>query len=235
MTDTKRTKAAGKPKRQRPKTARTTAELTPLEERFVHEYFLDPASATAAYQRAGYKGKGDAARAAASRLLKRARVKAAIGVLREKEARRFDVSRERVLEQYARLAFSDIRRFHTPDGAFRSIVDLSEADAAAIEQVEIDEEYEDVDPKVELEPQPHGGGLKRAHAQRAATGRAVKLKLTSKRAALDSIVKLMGWAKEDKPPLGSEENPIRMIIEDLQGRKSAFAPVADISDDEDDD
>lgn len=51
--------------------------LTPKQERFVAEYLLD-LNATAAYKRAGYVGKGNAAEAAASRLLSNAKVAAVV-------------------------------------------------------------------------------------------------------------------------------------------------------------
>ena len=51
--------------------------LTPKQARFVAEYLID-LNATAAYKRAGYDAKGNAAEAGASRLLSNAKVAQAI-------------------------------------------------------------------------------------------------------------------------------------------------------------
>lgn len=48
------------------------------QQRFVEEYIKDPQNLAAAYKRAGYKASGHSAEANASRLLKKAEVKAAI-------------------------------------------------------------------------------------------------------------------------------------------------------------
>lgn len=51
--------------------------LTPKQQRFVAEYLID-LNATAAYKRAGYKGKGNAAESSASEILSNPKVSAAV-------------------------------------------------------------------------------------------------------------------------------------------------------------
>lgn len=233
MTDKKKSKPATRVKRGRPRSNAATETLSPQQERFVHEYLSDPEhNATAAARRAGYKAEGQALRVQASRLLKQPAIQRAIADVRAADARRFAVTRERVLEEYAKLAFSDPRRFFNDDGTLKHPTELDDATAAALHMFEVEEEYEDTPADVELEGQPHGGALKRAHAKRLAVGRTAKIKWADKKAALDSIVRLMGWAKEPQQP-GTPENPITVIVQQMQGRKAALIPVE--HDEEDDD
>jgi phage terminase small subunit len=217
----------------RPKNA-DTQRLSIMQERFVHEYLATtPHNATAAYARAGYQATGQAARTAAARLLKQPAIQAAIATLREKDAAKFEITRERVLEEYAKLAFVDPRKFFGEDGTLKHPTELDDGTAAALVQFEIEEEFIGDEPDTELEAQPHGGGLKRQHAKTLAIGRTAKIKWSGKKEALDSIVNLMGWKKEPAP-LGTPENPLTMIVQDLQGRRSALTPLSAPLDDDDD-
>lgn len=234
MTDRKKPKKASRSQGRKPKNA-ATLRLSMQQERFVHEYLAEtPPNATAAYARAGYKANGQAARVAASRLLKQPAVQAAIAAVRENDAAKFEVTRERVLQEYAKLAFVDPRNFFDEDGGLKHPKDMDAATAAALSQFEIEEEYADIGPHVELEGQPHGGSLKRARGRRIEIGRTAKIKWGDKKAALDSITNLMGWKKEEKAPLGTAENPLTMIVQDMQNRRSALTPSID-PDDRDDD
>ncbi len=211
-----------------------TAHLTMLQERFVQEYLADPElNATAAYARAGYTATGQAARTAASRLLKNPAVKAAIDAVRAASAAKFEITRERVMQEYAALAFTDPRRFFRDDGTLKHPTELDDATAAALKEFEVEEEYEDI-PEREDEAQPHGGKLKRTRKHRTAVGQTAKVKWADKKGALDSIVRLMGWLKEEAPPGSTPENPIHMIVQGMQHRKSALTPNANPDDLEDD-
>lgn len=211
-----------------------TADLSMRRERFIQEYLADPEhNATAAYMRAGYTGTGQAARTAAARLLRHPEVKAAIAAERERVARKFEVTRERVLAEYAKLAFLDPRKFFREDGTLKHPTELDDGTAAGLHQFEIEEEYGEETPAVEMEGQPHGGALKRQHAKTLAIGRTAKIKWSDKKAALDSIVKMMGYAK-DESALGTAENPLTMIVRDMNGRQSALVPAAQFVDDGDD-
>lgn len=202
------------------------------QERFVHEYLAEtPHNATAAYKRAGYRAEGQAARTSAARLLKQPAIVAAIAALRAKAASKFEVTRERVLEEYAKLAFYDQRKFFHEDGSLRHPTELDDFTAAALTHIEVEEEFIHDDPDQELEGQPHGGALKRQKGKLLGVGRTAKIKFSDKKAALDSIVKMMGYAKE-QDPLGSIQNPLNMIVQDMQGRRSALIPVATDTDDD---
>jgi phage terminase small subunit len=70
--------------------------LNERQYRFVHEYLKD-LNAADAYRRAGYKAKGEVARANASRLLTNANVQAALVRVREEIAERTQVTKELVM------------------------------------------------------------------------------------------------------------------------------------------
>ena len=80
--------------------------MTPRQERFVEEYLVD-LNATQAAIRAGYSARS--ARGNAYGLLKRPEVKAAVARGRARLARSSQVTAERVIQEYATLAFSDLR------------------------------------------------------------------------------------------------------------------------------
>lgn len=70
--------------------------LTPKQERFVAEYLID-LNATAAYKRAGYKGKGRSAENAASQLLGNVGVAAAIKEAKDKRSEGLGIDAKYVL------------------------------------------------------------------------------------------------------------------------------------------
>jgi phage terminase small subunit len=212
---------AGAPKR---KPGTDVAGMNDKMQAFVDAYLADPHSnAAAAYRQAGYRCSESAARTAASRLLRHPAVIKAIDAARAKVARNLNITRERVAEEYAKIAFFNLQDCYDEDGALKNIADMDRDVVAAIAGIEVDEEYDDLPPDEELEGQPHGGALKRRSANRIAIGRTSKIKVSDKRAALDSIVKLFGWSKE----LGTPENPISMLLHDVGQRQAGLMPVAD--------
>src|SRR5688572_17741461 len=103
-------------------------DLTLKQKRFAAEYCLD-LNATAAYRRAGYNARGNAAEACASRLLSNAKVQQAIQEKEQIAAKRLEVNTENVLRATSALAFSDIRKLFNADGSPRSIQELDDATA----------------------------------------------------------------------------------------------------------
>ena len=84
--------------------------MTPRQQFFVVEYLID-LNGTAAALRAGYAP--NCARAHSWHLLRRPDIAAAIRSEMEARALRTGVTRERVLAEYARLAFADLRALAT--------------------------------------------------------------------------------------------------------------------------
>ena len=71
-------------------------ELAPKQQRFVEEYLVD-LNATAAYKRAGYVAKGNAAEVSASQLLRNPKVADAIHIMKSQRASRTEVTADWML------------------------------------------------------------------------------------------------------------------------------------------
>lgn len=112
--------------------------LSPIRQRFVDEYLIDLQPGQA-YLRAGYRCKpGKVASNNAFRLLEMAGIQAAIAEKRQAYQERLDISAERVLLEYARLAFFDLRKAAKWDKDGLTVFDSETLDtdtAAAIAEV----------------------------------------------------------------------------------------------------
>ena len=108
--------------------------MTPKHERFVAEYLIDLNGKQAAI-RTGYSPK--TAEVQASRLLRVAKVKAAVEAGKQARAVRAGITAERVLEEMRRLAFSDLRTLFDEDGNLRPVHTLTAEQAAAISSLEV--------------------------------------------------------------------------------------------------
>lgn len=155
--------------------------LTPKQQRFVEEYLLD-LNATQAAIRAGYSKK--TADQQASRLLANVKVAKAIAQRRQKLTQKLEITQERVLREYAKLAFSDIRQVAKwgesvavkGESSSQVIVrnalaliasaELSEDTAAAVEEV-------------------------------SETRQGLKIKMHDKKGALDSLARHLGLFEKD--------------------------------------
>lgn len=110
--------------------------LQEAQERFADEYLID-FNATEAYRRAGYKAKGQAAAAAASRLLTDEKVQAYLAGKKQALLKRTDTDQEATLRRLAHLALGDRRRLFNSDGSLKAMHELSEEDASMIAGIEI--------------------------------------------------------------------------------------------------
>lgn len=105
-----------------------TKPLTPKQEAFIAEYLID-LNATAAYKRAGYVAKGNAAEVNAARLLRHAQVSAAVQAAMDKRADDLEISAKYVLDSIKRVAeaaesegkFSDALRGYELLGKHRKL------------------------------------------------------------------------------------------------------------------
>ncbi|MEL6845035.1 MAG: terminase small subunit, partial [Bacteroidota bacterium] len=84
-----------------------TDGLTPKQAKFVEEYLVD-LNATQAAIRAGYAESG--ARTEGSRLLANADIIDAINARREAIAKTTSITPERIMREYGRIGFADIRK-----------------------------------------------------------------------------------------------------------------------------
>ncbi|MBN9402233.1 MAG: terminase small subunit [Burkholderiales bacterium] len=192
--------------------------------RFVDEYLVDM-NATQAAIRAGYSAK--TAYAQGQRLLKKAEVQAAISAGMAARSQRTKITQDMVLEELAKLAFSDPRAFFREDGTLKHPQELDDRSAAALAQFEVREEFEREDPDEAAEAQPHGGELRRQYGRKRLAGYTTKVKWADKRAALVDIGKHLGMFIDRKEiRMGELE---RASDEDLARRIAAAAQqVADI-------
>lgn len=109
--------------------------LTDRQQRFVEEYMVD-LNATQAYIRAGYDvSDNDTARANASRLLTNANVSEAIQKRKKELSEQTGITAQRVIEEYAKVAFSDVRNILTIDGGLKDASEWDDNAAGAIASI----------------------------------------------------------------------------------------------------
>ena len=156
--------------------------LTPKQQRFVEEYLVD-LNATQAAIRAGYSEK--TAQEIGAQNLSKLMVATAIAEAQAARSERTEITQDRVLLEYARIAFSDMRTFAKwgPDG-----VSLIESDQLPEDAALCVAEVTETTTK-------HGGSI--------------KFKLHDKRAALDSLAKHLGmFQTEDEEPRHPDAVPL---------------------------
>lgn len=176
------------PKKTKPR--KLPDRLTPRQALFCQEYLVD-LNATQAAIRAGYSPKSSQQQSAA--LLLNPMVSAEIAVGRARISDRLEVTQERVVREFARLAFLDIRKAFNPDGTLKPVRDLDDDTAAAIAGLEVESLYE-------------GKG-----ADREEVGRLHKVKLADKKGALDSLAKHLGMFIERTELTGKDGKPLEII------------------------
>lgn len=147
------------------------AKLNDKQQKFVREYLIDY-NATQAAIRSGYSKK--TVHVQGPRLLANVRVQEAIEKLKAKDAQKLEVTRERIIAEYVKLAFGDIRKAFNEDGTLKDITDLDDDTAAMVAGLDVEKK-----------------GLMGAEVTK-------KVKLTDKRAALDSLCKVLGYNAPEK-------------------------------------
>lgn len=100
-------------------------------------------------------------------------------------AKRLNLTKERILEEYAKIAFFDIRKIMTVDGGLRQVGDIDDVNVGAIAGIE---SYD--------EKSQEGETL----------GTLRKIKIWDKRAALDSICKVLGYNAPEKAQVDHTTN-----------------------------
>ena len=141
--------------------------LTDKQSRFVEEYLID-LNATQAAIRAGYSAK--TAEWIGPQLLGKAHVAEAVRAGRASLSKRVEITQERVLQEYARIAFFDPRKVFDSTGAPRPIHELDDDTAAAIVGLEV---------------------VQVGNAE-VGVGDVLKYKMADKKGALDSVARHLG-------------------------------------------
>ena len=113
-------------------------ELTLQQSRFVDEYLSDPdRNATKAARRAGYAFSS--ASGTASKLLQIPHVKAAIEARQGKAADALGITEVRILQELAKIGFSNVQDFATLTEDGGSIRDIPREHAAAIKEITVEQ------------------------------------------------------------------------------------------------
>lgn len=165
--------------------------LTEKQKRFVAEYLVD-LNATEAAKRAGYSEK--TAYSIGFENLRKPEIQEEIQARREDQAKRTSVTADRVIQEYARVAFFDPRKLFMGNGSPREICSLDDDTAAALVGMDVYEEYE-------------GAG-----EDRQFVGYTKKYKIADKLRALEALGKHLGvFDGKGGQTSGNENNLIEAI------------------------
>jgi len=178
--------------------------LSDKQQRFIDEYLVD-LNATQAAIRAGYSE--NTARAIGHENLTKPNIVDAIATAMDARRKRTQITQDRVLQEYAKLAFLDPRRFYDEKGALIPVHKLDADTAAALSGMEVvtqragkdangDQEHEEVK----------------------------KIKFIDKKGALDSLARHLGMFTDKVEHTGKDGGPIEMkAVSDLElARRVAF-------------
>ncbi|HAE67583.1 MAG TPA: terminase small subunit [Sphingobacterium sp.] len=147
--------------------------MTDKQERFVQEYLID-LNATQAAIRAGYSER--TAGQIGEQNLKKLEIQNAIHVAQQEISKRNDITIDRVLNEYAKIAFSDVRNILTTDGGLKDAFEWDDETAGAVASIK---SFEVTSPE----------------GEKLGTNR--EIKMYDKLRALDSIGKHPGFFETD--------------------------------------
>jgi len=148
--------------------------LTPKKRKFALEYLKDLNGAQAAI-RAGYAK--NAAKEQAARLLTDANVKEIIEREQAKHAEKSGITIERVLAEYAKIGFADIRKVFDKDGEVLHPQEMDDDIAAAVTSVDVTT-------------------ITSGRKDSKVISKTHRVKLSDKKNALDSIARHLGMFKD---------------------------------------
>lgn len=147
--------------------------MTEQVKRFLDEYFVT----LNGYKSAVYAGFSEnSARQQASQMLDIEENMNYLSVLKAEYAEKNGINKESVLNEYRKIAFSDVRKILTIDGGLRSIDDLDDDTAGAISGIESFDEFT-------------------RDGEKLGTNR--KIKLHDKLRALEALSKHLGLFEKD--------------------------------------
>lgn len=160
------------------KTSRTKG-LTAKHKAFADHYMRDPErSGRQAYKKVYPRSKDSTADVNSSILLKNTKVREYIAEIEKKAAEETLVTNKRIIKEYARIAFLDIRKMFDENGKLKKITDLDDDTAAAIAGMDI------------------STFMRQADDEEAFMEIVKKIKSVDKKGALDSLAKILGMFVE---------------------------------------
>lgn len=173
------------------------ADLTEKQEGFCQAYLID-FNATKAAKAAGYSE--NTAYSIGWELLRKPEIQARIEELRKETGDKFNITRERIAQELARIAFGDTRNLFKEDGSLKAPHEWDDDTAAIIASVETEELFEGVGREREM------------------IGYTKKIKQWEKTKALAQLAQLLGYNAPAKTqtelsnPDGTLKNETKLII-----------------------
>lgn len=147
--------------------------MTPKQRKFVDEYLVD-LNATQAAIRAGYTT--NRADSIGYDNLRKPEIQSAIKKRQTELSKKTEITQERVLEEYAKIAFLNPKEFYKEDGSLKDIPELDDDVAAALVGMDVTQKYfKDED----------------------ATEHTSKIKMADKLRALEALSKHLGLFEKD--------------------------------------
>lgn len=160
-----------------------TKVLTALQKRFCDILLLMELAGKVekrkAYELAGYKARGHIAEVEVTKTLNKPLVKAYLTRARKRRAARVEKTEAEIIREYERLGFSKITDYYNDDYTLKPVSELNEDQRAAIRSIEINE---------------HHYTNKKGKAGKKVE---IKIKLHTKKGALDSLANIYGMMKPD--------------------------------------
>lgn len=151
--------------------------LTEKQELFCQRYLID-FNATQAAKDAGYSEA--TAYSTGWENLRKPEIQQRISEIRQHTGKNFNITRERLAQELAKIAFADVRMIFNEDGSLKRVDEWPDDIAAVIAGVDTDEIWE-------------GRG-----ESRQKVGETKKLKMWEKTKAIEALAKLMGYNEPDK-------------------------------------
>lgn len=173
--------------------------LTDKQEQFCQEYLID-LNATQAAIRSGYSSA--TARSQGQRLLTIVDIQARLSELNKSRLEATGISQKRVLEEYAKIAFFDIREIFDVDGGLINVKQLDANNAGAIASIKSSEEWGEDE-----------------EGNRIITGTVKEVKVFDKIRALQDLGKHLGLFEKDNSQKAVEQ-PKQVII--INGKEVEF-------------
>ena len=202
------TKKSATRKGVEPQGEATPRGLTPKQLRFVDEYLVD-LNASGAARRAGYSVK--TADKIGYENLRKPEIASAVEAKRKELAGDLGITRERVLREMAKIAFSDLRDLYKEDGTLKHPHEWPEGAAGAVAGMEFETT------RVGL-PTEEGVVTRTTVA---------KVKIWDKGKQLENLLKHLGMA-EDKP--ASTQTPVEQmapVFDALAAKLEKYAQKTD--------
>jgi phage terminase small subunit len=203
----------------------------PQHEKFCLAYVSD-FNATQAAIKAGYSKKTAASQA--SRLLTTVKIQLRVKELTRKSFQRLEITSDRIRQEYAKIAFFNPKSLFDEHGRMKAVSELDDDDAAAIAAVEVGVEFDDADkPKKKKKKKGEDDDPLEDEADDILQPRTAhefirKVKISDKKAALDSLAKLEGMFVDRLEHTGKDGAPLAPppMTDTELARKMAFLLAA---------